>query len=98
MRRLAPALIALGLLGLLARVPVAEVDSLRLDLATVVLIAAGFYFVVMEWRVGLAALAGSIVLYVAGAALPLVADVALLAAGLLLLDRGPQLRLARHRE
>ena len=97
MQRLAPILAALGLLGLLARVPIASIDSFRLDLGALLAIAAGFYFIVLEWRLGLALLSGAIILYVAGAALPVVADIALLAIGLLL-DRARQLRLARHRE
>ena len=84
MRTAGSLLAVLGLLGLLERLPVAVFDSFRLDLATVLWVAAGFYFIVVEWRLGLAVLAASIILYMTGAALPVVADAALLVAGVVL--------------
>lgn len=74
-------LIMLSLLGMLARVEIISTASLRLDAAVVLIFAAALYYIVLDWRLGLAMLGVSIIFYLAGAALPLVANIILFVAG-----------------
>lgn len=77
-------LIMLSLLGLLSRVTLAMLGSLRIDLAMAVIIAVEAYYLAAEWRLGLAMLAVSITFEFAGAAIPFWVDVGLFVAGWIL--------------
>jgi uncharacterized membrane protein YGL010W len=77
-------LIMLSLLGLLSRVTLTMLGSLRVDLAMVVIIAAEAYYLAAEWRLGLAMLAVLIAFDFLGAAIPFWVDVALFAVGWIL--------------
>ena len=74
-------LIMLSLLGMLARVDIVRVNSFRLDLAVVLIFAASIYYLMLDWKLGLAMLAVSIIFYVAGAALPMTVNVILFILG-----------------
>ena len=69
-------LIVLTLLGMLARVPV-----WRIDAAIILVIVAEVIYFMLDWRLGAIMLIVSAILYVAGAALPLMIDVALFILG-----------------
>jgi uncharacterized membrane protein YGL010W len=63
-------MIMLTLLGMLARVEIGPVD------AAIVLIAlASIYYLVLEWKLGLAMIAVSAAMYIAGAAIPMMVNV-----------------------
>lgn len=64
------AILAVALLGMLARVPVVSFDSLQIDLAVLLIFGGGAWWIVREWTVGLPALGASIIAYLAGASLP----------------------------
>ncbi len=74
-------LIMLSLLGMLARVQLVEVNSLRIDLAIVLIFLVSVYYLVLDWKLGLGMLAASIILYIAGAALPLTVNILLFILG-----------------
>lgn len=74
-------LIMLSLLGMLARVEIISIDSLRIDAAVVLLFASAAYYIVLDWVLGLAMLAVSIIFYIAGAALPMSVNIALFILG-----------------
>ena len=74
-------LIMLSLLGMLARVDIVRVNSFRLDLAVVLIFAASIYYLMLDWKLGLAMLGISIIFYVAGAALPMSINIALFILG-----------------
>ena len=63
-------MIMLSLIGMLARVEIFSINSFRIDLAMVLILASSVYYLALEWRLGLAMLGVSIIFYVAGAALP----------------------------
>jgi uncharacterized membrane protein YGL010W len=77
-------LIMLSLLGMLARVEIIAIDSLRIDAAVVLLFASAAYYIVLDWVLGLAMLAVSIIFYIAGAALPMSVNIALFILGWIL--------------
>jgi uncharacterized membrane protein YGL010W len=77
-------LIMLSLLGMLARVEIISIDSLRIDAAVVLLFASAAYYIVLDWVLGLAMLAVSIIFYIAGAALPMSVNIALFILGWIL--------------
>jgi len=74
-------MIMLSGLGMLARVEIISLDSLRLDAAVVLIFATAAYYIVLDWVLGLAMLAVSIIFYIAGAALPMSVNVALFILG-----------------
>src|SRR5688572_17136468 len=74
-------LIMLGSFGMLARVPLFRVDGLGVDAAMVLILAAGIYYLALEWRLGLAMIAVSIAFYLAGAAMPMWLNVAVFVLG-----------------
>jgi len=76
-----PGLIMLSLLGMLARVEIVAIDSLRIDLAVVLIFASSIYYLMLDWKLGLGMLGVSIIFYFAGAALPLTANVILFILG-----------------
>jgi uncharacterized membrane protein YGL010W len=72
-------MIMLTLLGMLARVEIGPVD------AAIVLIAlASIYYLMLEWKLGLAMIAVSAAMYIAGAAIPMVVNVAFFVLGWIL--------------
>ena len=74
--RLGIPMIMLTLLGLLARVELGPIDA-----AMVVIAASTVYYLMLEWRLGLAMLAISVAMYLAGAAMPLSVNVAIFVLG-----------------
>src|SRR6476469_4467955 len=74
-------MIMLSLLGMLARVVIFANGSLRIDLAVVLILAASLYYLILDWRLGLAMTGASILFYIAGAALPMSVNVALFILG-----------------
>ena len=74
-------LIMLSLLGMLARVEIVAIDSLRIDLAVMLIFASSIYYLMLDWKLGLGMLGVSIIFYIAGAALPLTANVVLFILG-----------------
>lgn len=74
--RLGIPMIMLTLLGMLARVEIGPID-----LAMIVIAASTAYYLLLDWRLGLAMLAVSIVMYMAGAAMPMAVNVAIFVAG-----------------
>lgn len=81
MHRIGIPLIVLSLLGMLARVEVVAVNSFRIDLAVILIFAASVYYVMLDWKLGLAMLGATIILYIAGAALPLTINIILFILG-----------------
>ena len=74
-------LIILSLLGMLARVEIISVGSLRVDAAVILIFATALYYIVLDWILGLAMLAVLIIFYIAGAALPMPVNIALFVLG-----------------
>jgi uncharacterized membrane protein YGL010W len=74
-------LIMLSGLGMLARLEIITLNSLRIDAAVLLIFAAAAYYIVLDWVLGLAMLAVSIIFYIAGAALPMSVNVALFILG-----------------
>lgn len=79
--RLGIPMIMLSLIGMLVRVPVLEVNGVRVDGAMVLIAAAMVYYLIVEWRLALAMLAVSIGFYFLGAAMPMWLNVALFILG-----------------
>jgi uncharacterized membrane protein YGL010W len=69
-------MIVLTLFGMLARVELGPVD-----LAMILIAAATIYYLILDWRLGLAMLAVSIGMYIAGAAIPLLVNAVLFVVG-----------------
>ena len=69
--RLGIPIIMLSLLGMLERVVIAVTDSWQLDLAILLIVGSGIYYLALEWKLGLAMIAVSIGMYFAGAAMPM---------------------------
>jgi uncharacterized membrane protein YGL010W len=74
-------MIMLSLIGMLTRVEIFSIHSFRIDLAMVLILASSVYYLALQWRLGLAMLAVSVILYVAGAALPFLVNLALFILG-----------------
>ena len=73
--------IVLTLFGMLARVPIFDIGSFRVDAAVVLIVLSAMYYLALEWRLGIAMLGVSIIFYIAGAALPMAVNVALFVLG-----------------
>ena len=69
--RLGIPLIMLTLLGMLARVHIADIARFRLDAAVVLIAIAVVYYFTLEWRLAIAMMIVSIAFYVIGAWLPM---------------------------
>ena len=82
--RLGIPMIMLTLLGLLARVDLVGTGTLHVDLSMVIIVLAGFYYMALDWRLGLAMVAISIAMYMAGAAIPLSSNVVVFVLGWIL--------------
>lgn len=74
-------MIMLTLLGMLARLEITSVNSFRIDAAILLILLSEVYYLMLDWRLGLAMLGVSIIFYVAGAAMPLWLNVALFVLG-----------------
>jgi uncharacterized membrane protein YGL010W len=74
-------MIMLALFGILARVEVPAFTGVRIDAAVLLIIAAGLYYLVLEWRLGLAMIGASFIFYIAGAAIPFTVNVVLFVLG-----------------
>ena len=74
-------LIMLSLLGMLARVEIVAINSLRIDLAVVLIVASAIYYLMLDWKLGLGMLGVSIIFYFIGAALPMSVNVTLFILG-----------------
>lgn len=74
--RLGIPMIMLTLLGMLARVQLGPIDA-----AMILIAASTIYYLTLEWRLGLAMLAISVAMYLAGAAMPLMVNVAIFVLG-----------------
>lgn len=77
-------LIMITLLGMLSRLEITSVASFRLDAAVLLLIGVELYYLMLDWRLGMAMLGVSLIFYIAGAALPLTLNAALFAVGWIL--------------
>jgi uncharacterized membrane protein YGL010W len=82
--RLGIPMIMLSLFGMLTYVTLADVATVRVDAAMLLIALASAYYFVIEWRLAIAMTAVSIVFYFAGAALPLFLNVALFVLGWIL--------------
>ncbi len=72
-------MIMLTLIGMLVRVKVGPVDA-----AMILIALASVYYLALEWKLGLAMIAVSVAMYLAGAALPMAVNVALFILGWIL--------------
>lgn len=72
-------MIMLTLLGMLARVEIGPLDA-----GIVLIAAASIYYLLLEWKLGLAMIAVSAAMYLAGAAIPITVNVALFVLGWIL--------------
>ena len=79
--RLGIPMIMLSLLGMLARLQILRIGSLRIDAAIVLIALAQIVYFRLEWRLGLAMLFFSVLFYFAGGALPLTINVVLFILG-----------------
>ncbi len=69
--RLGIPIIMLSLMGMLERVALFHSEGWQLDLAAILIVGSGIYYLALEWRLGIAMIAVSIVMYFAGAAMPM---------------------------
>ena len=74
--RLGIPMIMLTLLGMLARVQLGPIDA-----AMILIALSTIYYLTLEWRLGLAMLVVSVAMYLAGAAMPLMVNVAIFVLG-----------------
>lgn len=79
--RLGIPMIMLSLIGMLTQVTLFDVATIRLDAAMVLIALSSAYYFVIEWRLGIAMIAVSIVFYFVGAALGLWINLALFVLG-----------------
>lgn len=79
--RLGIPIIMLSLLGMLERVVLFNSGGLQLDLALLLILGSGIYYLALEWRLGIAMIAVSVAMYFAGSALPMWLLVSLFVAG-----------------
>lgn len=79
--RLGIPLIMLSAIGMLTYVTLFDVGTVRLDAAMVLIALSSAYYFVIEWRLGIAMIAVSIVFYFVGAALPLLLNLVLFILG-----------------
>ena len=74
--RLGIPMIMLTLLGMLARVEIGSIDA-----AIVLIATSSIYYVMLDWRLGLAMVLVSLAMYVAGSALPMTVNVVVFVLG-----------------
>jgi uncharacterized membrane protein YGL010W len=79
--RLGIPMIMLTLIGMLTLVTLADVATIRVDAAMLLIATASAYYFVIEWRLAIAMFAVSIAFYFIGAAIPLAINAALFVLG-----------------
>ena len=79
--RLGIPMIMFSLIGMLTLVTLFDVGTIRLDAAMVLIALSSAYYFIVEWRLGIAMIAVSIVFYFVSAAIPLALNVALFVLG-----------------
>ncbi|HYC62306.1 MAG TPA: Mpo1-like protein [Thermoanaerobaculia bacterium] len=79
--RLGIPMIMLSLIGMLTQVTLFDIGTVRLDAAMLLIALSCAYYFVIEWRLGIAMIAVSIVMYFVGAALPFFLNVVLFVLG-----------------
>ena len=79
--RLGIPMIMLTLIGMLASVKIYESGGVRIDAAMLLIAASTLYYLVVEWRLGLAMLAVSVAMYFLGRAMPMWLNAALFILG-----------------
>lgn len=82
--RLGIPMIMLTLLGMLTLVPLVDIGTVRIDAAMVLIAASTAWYFLVEWRLAVAMLAVSIVMYYIGAWIPLPVNAALFVLGWIL--------------
>ena len=82
--RLGIPMIMLTLIGMLTRVNLVKTDEITIDAAMLLIAAAQVYYLMLEWRIGLAMLAVSIGFYFLGGAMPMWLNVSLFVLGWIL--------------
>ena len=79
--RLGIPMIMLSLIGMLTQVTLFDLGTVRMDAAMLLIALSCAYYFVIEWRLGMAMIAVSIVMYFVGAALPFFLNLALFVLG-----------------
>ena len=69
--RLGIPMIMFSLIGMLTYVPLFDIGTIRIDAAMVLIGLSSAYYFIIEWRLGIAMIAVSIVFYFLSAAIPL---------------------------
>jgi uncharacterized membrane protein YGL010W len=82
--RLGIPMIMFSLIGMLTQVSLFDIGTIRLDAAMVLIALSSAYYFVVEWRLGIAMIAVSIVFYFVSAAFPFWLNVALFVLGWIL--------------
>ncbi|HEU4887292.1 MAG TPA: Mpo1-like protein [Thermoanaerobaculia bacterium] len=79
--RLGIPMIMFSLIGMLTHVTLFDVGTIRLDAAMVLIALSSAYYFIVEWRLGIAMIAVSIVFYFVSAAIPLLLNAILFVLG-----------------
>ncbi len=79
--RLGIPMIMFSLIGMLTHVTLFDVATIRLDAAMVLIALSSAYYFIVEWRLGIAMIAVSIVFYFVSAAIPFMLNVVLFVLG-----------------
>lgn len=79
--RLGIPMIMLSLIGMLTQVTLFDVGTIRFDAAMLLIALSSAYYFIIEWRLGIAMIAVSVVFYFVGAALGLWINVTLFVLG-----------------
>ena len=79
--RLGIPMIMFSLIGMLTYVTLFDVGTIRIDAAMVLIGLSSAYYFIVEWRLGIAMIAVSIVFYFVSAAIPLMLNVILFVLG-----------------
>lgn len=79
--RLGIPMIMLSLIGMLTLVPIADLGTIRIDAAMLLIALASAYYFVIEWRLAIAMIAVSIVFYFIGAWIPFWINLAIFVLG-----------------
>lgn len=82
--RLGIPMIMLTLIGMLTRVRLFEAGGVAVDAAILLIAASGIYYLMLEWRIGLAMIAVSVGFYFLGRAMPMWLNLSLFVLGWIL--------------
>ena len=82
--RLGIPMIMFSLIGMLTYVPLFDIGTIRIDAAMVLIGLSSAYYFIIEWRLGIAMIAVSIVFYFLSAAIPLAINAILFVLGRIL--------------